>query len=72
MTFRILNMMIKGRHIPEDVKLMSDSGWECGATNCGAAYYNKDTNTIVFTQRANERDGYWGKDEWELICSEEW
>ena len=50
MTFAELNAIIETNNIPRDVKLLSDSGWECDATDMGSIYYNKETNEIVFKQ----------------------
>ena len=52
MTFGLLHEIIKQNNIPEDVKLMSDSGWECNATEMDGVYYNREENVIVFTQDA--------------------
>lgn len=56
MTFAELNKIIEENHIPHGVKLMSDSGWECGASNMNGVYYNKEKNEIVFTQSTMKRD----------------
>lgn len=49
--------------IPDDVKLKSDSGWECGATEMNGVFYNKKENVIVFTQsNGASSDEYYGKD----------
>ena len=50
MTFAKLNKIIEENHIPHDVKLMSDSGWECDATDMDGIFYNREKNEIVFTQ----------------------
>lgn len=50
MTFKELQNIIKDNNIPEDVHLISDSGWECYATEMDGVYYNKTLNEIVFTQ----------------------
>ena len=50
MTFEKLNELIEKHNIPKDVKLMSDSGWECGSTDMDGAYYFKEDNLIIFTQ----------------------
>lgn len=38
------------KDLPRDAKVMSDSGWECDATDCDRAYYSPTMNTIVLTQ----------------------
>lgn len=50
MTFNLLYKIIKENNISEDVKLMSNSGWECDATEMNGVYYCAEENTIVFTQ----------------------
>ena len=66
MTFELLNRLIEENDIPRNVKLMSDSGWECCATDMNGVWYNREKNTIVFTQVGNEYD-YSYDDNWELI-----
>lgn len=56
MTFEELQKIIIKNKIPTNVRLESDSGWECDPTDMNGVYYNKDTNTIVFTQ--NIKYGY--------------
>lgn len=56
MDFKTFKRIIEDNNIPDDVHLMSDSGWECDATEMDGVYYNRSLNLIVFTQ---ERDrGY--------------
>lgn len=55
MTFEQLNKIIKENNIPENVHLLSDSGWECDATEMDGVYYNKKYNVIVFTQEISEK-----------------
>ena len=50
MTLSELNKICKENNIPEDVKLLSDSGWECGPTEMDAVFYSEQENTIVFCQ----------------------
>ncbi|MEE1101317.1 MAG: hypothetical protein U0K86_07530 [Agathobacter sp.] len=50
MTFEKLTELINKNNIPDNVRLESDSGWECNATNMDGVYYNKTENVIVFTQ----------------------
>lgn len=72
MTFDILQKIIKDNNIPSDVHLMSDSGWECSATEMDGVYYNKAKNTLVFTQYSYECDGYYEKqDEWRNLSRRE-
>ena len=51
MTMEKLHKIIIDNKIPMDVHFMSDSGWECGATDMDGVYYNKWENLIVFTQK---------------------
>jgi hypothetical protein len=59
MTFTELSKIIKDNNIPEDVRLMSDSGWECGETDMDGVYYNDALNIIIFTQTTNLGDIYY-------------
>lgn len=72
MTFKILQKIIKDNNIPEDVHLLSDSGWECNETEMNGVYYNKSENEIVFTQHGDEYDRpYHESNEWKNIHKEE-
>ena len=64
MTYSELAKLLSENNIPVDVHLMSDSGWECDATEMDGVYYNKGENTIVFTQGFGEYDDYWNA--WKL------
>lgn len=55
MTFEDFSNIVEKYNIPKNVHLMSDSGWEGGATEMNGVYYNKEANLIVFTQ---DNDGY--------------
>lgn len=50
MTYKELKEILTRNNIPEDTTLMSDSGWECGATDMDGIYYNKKLNVVVFRQ----------------------
>ena len=50
MTFGQLHKIIVDNDIPDEVHLMSDSGWECDATEMNGVYYDKFKKLIVFTQ----------------------
>lgn len=56
MTYKILQQIIKENNIPDDVKLMSDSGWECDATDMDGIFYNKKENILIFTQYYDDRE----------------
>lgn len=53
--------------VPEDVKLLSDSGWECGATEMDGVYYNSVRNMLVFTQDTSTSGKYFGVKNWVLL-----
>lgn len=50
MTFELLNQIIEENHIPHNVRLTSDSSWECGPTEMDGVFYNASENNLVFTQ----------------------
>lgn len=60
--------ILKENNIPEDAVMLSDSGWECSATDMDGVYYNRETNKIVFTQIGGEYDhNYYNKSAWQLL-----
>lgn len=76
MTLEKLSEIMKEHNIPGDVRLMSDSGWECDATDMDGIFYNKKENILVFTQEgnANFMDEHYYNGDWELLCGtrKEW
>jgi len=50
MTFEKLQELIEKHNIPSNVKLLSDSGWECNETDMNGVFYNEKENHIIFTQ----------------------
>ena len=58
MTFEKLKEMIEKYNIPSNVKLLSDSGWECDETEMDGVFYNEVENHIVFTQYYEQSDKY--------------
>lgn len=58
MTFERLSNLINKYNIPKNVHLLSDSGWECDATEMCGVYYNKKQKVIVFTQKISEYENY--------------
>lgn len=56
MTLAELNKICKDNNIPEDVRLLSDSGWECCETEMDGVWYSEIDNAIVFTQESEEND----------------
>ena len=65
MTFEKLALLIERYNIPHDVEILSDSGWECNATNMDGIYYSKKEKTIIFTQGTGREEYF--EPEWELI-----
>lgn len=59
MTYKQLQEILTRNNISEDVTLMSDSGWECCATDMNGIYYNKDKKTIVFRQSFSKYESYY-------------
>ena len=72
MTMEILERILKDNNIPKDVHFMSDSGWECDPTEMDGVFYNKLSNTIVFTQGGRHADWKYEKsEEWERLYDED-
>lgn len=69
MTIGDFSKLIKDNNIPEDVTMLSDSGWECWATCMDGVYYNKENKELVFTQDGDEYDRYYNKPGWKLLHS---
>lgn len=61
MTYKELKDIIEKNNIPENVKLQSDSGWECDPTDMDGVFYNKSKNIIIFTQGCWQSDEYFNK-----------
>lgn len=51
MTLKNFISLTKKYNIPDDALIMSDSGWECCATDCAGVFYSKKFNKIVLTQK---------------------
>ena len=64
MTVGELFNILKQNDIPDDAVLMSDSGWECCATDTDGVYYNKSKNTVVLTQKFSEYAYYHESNDW--------
>lgn len=58
MTYEELENIIIQNDIPKNVLLLSDSGWECDATDMDGVYYDEEENTLIFTQHISKYDGY--------------
>ena len=67
MTAGELINIFKQNNIPNDAILMSDSGWECCATDMDGVYYNKLKNIVVFTQEISKYNRYYGSNDW-IVC----
>lgn len=52
MTYKELKEIIEKNNISEDVHFMSNSGWECCATEMDGVYYSPSANEIHFTQNS--------------------
>ena len=67
MTYNKLKQIMEQNNIPDDVTLMSDSGWECCATKMDGVYYCEEENTVVFTQNVSKYDEYFESNYWRLL-----
>lgn len=54
MTIEKLEEIMTEYDIPKNVKIMSDSGWECDPTDMDGVWYNSELNLIIFTQNYSE------------------
>ena len=54
MTMELLCQIIEENNIPRDVHFMSDSGWECDPTEMDGVYYDRENNTMYFTQGGDQ------------------
>lgn len=50
MTLELLCKIYEENDIPKDALLMSDSGWECCASDMDGVFYSKADNTVFITQ----------------------
>lgn len=70
MTIGEFKKILKKFNIPEDVTMLSDSGWECSETDMDGVWYNEEEKEIVFTQNGDEYErDYFGKPGWRLLHS---
>ena len=65
LTFEKLSNIIEKYNIPKDVHLMSDSGWECNATEMNGLLYNEKENIIVFKQDSDYLEKYYSN--WKIL-----
>lgn len=70
MTYKQLKEIIEAYSIPDDVTMMSDSGWECDATHMNGVYYNVKENCMVFVQSPHSSDTYYKDPNWEKVYGE--
>ncbi|MBR3117688.1 MAG: hypothetical protein IKF29_00460 [Oceanobacillus sp.] len=56
MTFEELEDIIARNNIPKNVKLLSDSGWECCETDMDGVYYDETKNELIFRQDLCKHD----------------
>ncbi len=70
MTIEKFKKIIEEFNIPEDVTMLSDSGWECSETDMDGIWYNEEKKEIVFTQDGDEFESrYFDKLGWVLLHS---
>lgn len=67
MTYELLTRIIEEHNIPKDVKMMSDSGWECEETEMNGIFYNEKENTLIFTQKGDHHDDCYQRAGWVCI-----
>lgn len=70
MTYELLTKIIKENNIPKNVKLMSDSSWECDETEMNGIFYNKDKNVLIFTPNGDQYDREFNEDGFVCIHGE--
>ena len=69
MTYKELKEIFMKNNIPENVQLMSDSGWECCATNMNGIYYNQEKNVVVFRQNISKYESYYVEEKGWIILN---
>lgn len=67
MNVNILISFLIRNDIPLDAEIMTDSGWECDATEVDMIYYNSKTNVVVLTRNC-QRHNYRDNNDWTLLC----
>ena len=68
MNYGTLKKIFKKHNIPDDARLMSDSRWECDATDMNGVFYNETENIVVFTQQSKSWDCFYTTNEWKSLC----
>lgn len=56
MTFEKLALLIERYNIPHDVEILSDSGWECNATNMDGIYTPKKKKQLYSLREQEEKN----------------
>lgn len=56
MTLAELNEICRKNNIKDDVRLFSDSGWECCETPMNGIWYSEIDNAIVFVQESEAEE----------------
>lgn len=65
MTANKLAKILLDANLPDNVVIMSDSGWECWATDMDGIFYNAEENYMVVTQGSKyDLDEYIG---WKVL-----
>ena len=67
MTYELLTRIIEENNIPKNVKMMSDSGWECCETDMDGIFYNKQENKMIFTQEGDTYGRWHNRKCWTCI-----
>lgn len=42
--------ILQENNVPKSARLVSNSGWECGAIDMDGIYYSERLNTVIFTR----------------------
>lgn len=63
MTLGQMNYIMEKNNVHYNAKIMSDSGWECGPSDCDGVYYNRTENIIMICQGDTGNDRYYREHE---------
>ena len=69
MTVKELYDIFKKNNIPDDARIMTDSGWECSNTDVTRVYYNPELNVVILAQ--DDYGKCYGKEPWILLKIQE-
>lgn len=69
MTLGKMLHILQENNVPKSARLMSNSGWECCATDMDGIYYSKKLNIVIFTQGTEFESncGYEASDGYKLL-----